>query len=191
LSTGAHDNSTLALALWPERVIDWAMMDPTRFAVLGVKVPKARTDAELVTKLKDLYSPRLTESELRILGDFCDHPGDRGLWQRRWEDFAAGGYDDCGLARAVYPARVVAKAQADPDFAASHDLFRWFWLATNSAARRLVEPPDEISGAVRERTSAAVKAALKNLLEIPVAAAGGGGGRGPRAAVAAAGGGTR
>ncbi len=191
MSTGAHDDSTIALALWPERVIDWAMTDPSRFAVLGMKLPKAANDAVLGAKLKDSHSPRLTERELRTLGEFCDHPGERGIWQRRWEDFAAGSYDDCGLARAVYPARVVAKAQADSDFAASHDLFRWFWLATNSGARRLMEPSDEISGAVRERTSAAVKAALKNLLEIPVAAAGGGGGRGPRAAVAAAGGGTR
>jgi hypothetical protein len=82
----------------------------------------------------------------------------------------------------------VVKAQVAPDFAKSHDLFRWFWLNTDFGPRRLKEPADKVADAVRLRTSIAVKAALKELLEAPRPAEGGGRGRARQTTTVAAGG---
>jgi hypothetical protein len=138
-----------------------------------------------LAKLLDLHAPRLTEDELQALKEFCDYPGDRDVWRRRWEEFAAGIHDNCWLARSVYSTRVVAKAQIDAEVAELHDLFRWFWLFTTPGRRRLKEPHFEIADTVRERTSIAVKAALKSVLEAPLANSHGGRRRGRRKARAA------
>ena len=135
------------------------------------------------------HRPRLLEYELQILGEFCDYSGDRDIWRQRWAEFTAGVLDDYGLARFIYTPRIMAKAQSDPDFAELHDLFRWFWLSKDSGPRQLKEPPDEIADALRVRTSFAVKAALKSLLEAPGATANGGRGRARQATNAAADGG--
>ena len=191
LSTGAHDDQPIALALWPERVLLRAVADPTRFTSLGIKPPRARSEAEFLAKLLNTHVPRLSEDELQALNEFCGEPGDRDAWRERWAEFVAGIHDRYALARAVYCARVVATAQTDADLAEKQDLFRWFWLSRSCGPRRLKEPPDEIADAVRERTSFAVKAALKSLLEAPAADAGGGRGHARRAVTAAADGGTR
>jgi len=188
LSTGAHDDLPLALALWPDRVLRQAVADTARFTTLGIKPPRASTRAELLAKLLNTHRPRLYEHELQALEEFCGNPRDRDIWQRRWAEFASGTHDDYGLARAVHTTRVLAKAQVDPDFAELHGLFCWFWLFGDSGQRRLKEPPDEIADAIRERTSIAVKDALKSLLEAPLANGNAGRRRSRRAANAANGG---
>lgn len=167
LSTGDHDDLALALALWPERVLRQAVAAPIQFTALGINLPRARTEEELLAKLLSTHPPRLSAHELQMLEEFCSYRGDREIWRRRWAEFSAGGHDEFGIARAVHTPRVVAKAQADPNIARVHDLFRWFWLFEDSGPRRLKEPPEEIAGAVRVRTSVAVKAALKSMLEAP------------------------
>jgi len=191
LSTGGHDAQPLALALWPERVLRRAVADPTRFTPLGIKPPRARSEAEFLAKLLNTHVPRLSEDELQALNEFCGKPGDHDAWRERWAEFAAGIHDYHALARAVHCARVVAKAQTDANLAEEQDLFRWFWLSRSCGPRHLKEPTEEIADAVRELTSFAVKAALKSLIEAPAADAGGGRGRARRAVTAAADGGTR
>ena len=190
LSTGFFDDTALALALWPERVIRRAVADPDRLAALGIKLPRARNRDELVAKLLSKHRPRLLDQEVQTLGKFCDVAGNHEYWSLRWEQFAVGIHDECDLARAVHTSRVVAKSQADPDFAKSHDLFRWFWLLGDSGPRRLKEPADEIADALRIRSSLAVKAALKSLVEAPTATVSGVRGRGRQPTTAAPAGGT-
>jgi hypothetical protein len=190
LSTGFRDDTALALALWPERVIRKAVADPDRFAALGIKLPRARNGDELVAKLISTHRPRLVDQEVQTLAEFCDSPGSREYWSLRWEQFAVGIHDEYGIARAVHTPRVVAKSQADSDFAKFHDLFRWFWLLGDSGPRRLKEPADEIADALRIRSSLAVKAALKSLVEAPTATVSGVRGRGRQPTTAAPAGGT-
>lgn len=101
-------------------------------------------------------------------------------WQKdlkaTWDALCAGKYDWARLAMHLWPERVVPKCATDRSLAIAHGLEEAFWLegtdgkwkARSSATR----PTDEL---VRERTSPAVKEALKSLLEAPA----GGGGNGP------------
>jgi hypothetical protein len=141
------------LALWPERVLSNAR---------GSRHQKPRHD----------------QAELMMVAFFCDHVGTLSEWSERWAALHAGDLDEEPIARFLYPGRVVERAQRDREFAAMHDLARWFWLDESGGSRRLMEPEQEQAAAVKERESAAVKAALKSLLEAP--AANGGNRRGRR-----------
>jgi hypothetical protein len=143
LSGGDHDDHPLALALWPERVLS--------------KAHGSRNQ-----------NPRHDQAELTMLASFCDYVGSLSEWSERWAALHAGDLDEEPIARFLYPRRVVERAQKDPDFAEKHDLTRWFWLDEPGRSRRLMEPEQELAAAVKERESAAVKAALKGLLEAPV-----------------------
>ena len=92
----------------------------------------------------------------------------------------------------LWPERVIPKCATDRSLAIAHGLEDVFWVEGDDGKWKPrptpTRPVDEL---VRERTSIAVKAALKSLLEAPVANANGGRGRGRRAANAAADGGAR
>ena len=104
-----------------------------------------------------------------MLASFCDHVGSLSEWSERWAALHVGDLDEEPIARFLYPRRVVVRAQQAPHFAAKHDLARWFWLDEPRGSRRLMEPEQEQAAAVKERESAAVKAALKSLVEAPAA----------------------
>ena len=70
----------------------------------------------------------------------------------------------------LWPERAVPKCATDRSLAIAHGLEEVFWVEGGAdkkwAARaKPLKPVDEL---VRERTSPAVKAALKNLLDAPV-----------------------
>jgi hypothetical protein len=87
----------------------------------------------------------------------------------------------------LWPERVVPKCATDRSLAIAHGLEDVFWVEGEDGKWKprvaLTRAVDEL---VRERTSIAVKAALKSLLVAPAANANGGRGRGRRAANAAA-----
>jgi hypothetical protein len=74
LSTGAFDDLTIALALWPERVLRKVVADPARFVALHIKLPRAASRDEAMAKLLNTHRPRLVEQELQALGAFCGNP---------------------------------------------------------------------------------------------------------------------
>jgi hypothetical protein len=162
LSGGDHDDHPLAFALWPERVLSRARAMPDLAAAHGISGSDRRGSSHQ-------HKPRHDQAELAILAFFCDHFGTLSEWSQRWAALRAGDLDEEPLARFLYPGRVVERAQKDRDFAANHDLARWFWLDEPGRSRRLMEPEKEQAAAVKERESPAVKAALKSLLEAPVA----------------------
>jgi hypothetical protein len=85
-----------------------------------------------------------------------------------------------------WPERVVPKCAKDRSLAIAHGLEDVFWIEGADGkwtARKA--PTRSIDELVRERTSPAVKAALKSLLEAPVAQGGAGRGRGGRSRAAA------
>jgi hypothetical protein len=94
-------------------------------------------------------------------------------WQRelksKWDELAAGKYDWAHVAMHLWPERVVLKCTADRSLAIAHDLEDVFWAEGDDGkwARRSV-PTRSVDELVRERSSVAVKAALKELSEASV-----------------------
>lgn len=100
-------------------------------------------------------------------------------WQKElkstWDALCQGEYDWAHLAMRLWPERVIPKCAKDRSLAIAHSLEEVFWVEGADAkwsARRT--PTRSIEELVRERTSPAVKAALKSLLDAPAAARNGG-----------------
>lgn len=165
LAGGVHDDHPLALALWPGRVLEKCLADEKLFKAHGLTGKTAQGRGTPLEKLLRQYPARHTAEELRRLAGFCGFKGGKAAWPARWAAFAEGSLDREPLALRVHARRVIAQALEDYEFAALHDVARWFWLATPAGPRRLAEPEAELSREVKERESAAVKAALRNLLE--------------------------
>jgi hypothetical protein len=96
-------------------------------------------------------------------------------WQRelrsKWEDLVAGKYDWSQVAMHLWPERVVPKCATDRSLAIAHGLEDNFWFEDEDGKWKSYEKPKQsVDVLVRERTSSAVKAALKSLLEAPDAA---------------------
>jgi hypothetical protein len=96
------------------------------------------------------------------------------------------------LAMHLWPERVVPKCATDRSLALAHDLSDVFWVAgADGRWKARTTPTRPIADLVRERSSSAVKAALKSLLDVPVVAPRGGRRRGRRSDMIAEGGGAR
>jgi hypothetical protein len=108
-----------------------------------------------------------------------------------WKELCDEGLDWAHLAMRFWPERVVPKCAKDRSLAIAHGLEDVFWVeGANGKWTARKTPTRTLNQLVRERTSPAVKSALKNLLEAPAVARNGGrlrGGR-RRAAVATEGG---
>jgi hypothetical protein len=98
-------------------------------------------------------------------------------WQKElkanWNALLKGELDWSHLAMHLWPERVVPKCVADRSFAIAHGLEENFWFEGGDGKWKSYEKPKKsVDVLVRERTSSAVKAALKSLLEAPDAADG-------------------
>jgi hypothetical protein len=98
-------------------------------------------------------------------------------WQKKckttWDKLSKGDYDWAHLAMQLWPERVVPKCAEDRSLAITHGLEGAFWYEDSDGKwqpRRVAQ--SDIEKLVKERTSAAVKDALKSLLEAPAPATG-------------------
>lgn len=203
LIAGKYDWAHLAMHLWPERVVPKCATDRSLaiahdmedlFWVDDIGWRRRRPVADerglLIARfkhqgqepLKDLrrgVAPEKVRSTLvaAAYSEAIDSFRQRNLAGNFWEALDRGDLDDFELARYSAPDRVVRRAMEDFDFAEKHGLAGYFWLVTADTPRRLYDPVQEQQREIRERTSAAVKDALKNLLEAPAPAMGRGGTR--------------
>ncbi len=109
-------------------------------------------------------------------------PGHKA-WQKElkatWDALCAGDFDWSRMAMHLWPERVVPKCAKDRSIAIAHGLEDVFWVeGTDGKWTARKTPTRSVDELVRERTSPAVKSALKSLLEAPAAAGKGGGRRG-------------
>ncbi len=93
-------------------------------------------------------------------------------WQKEcrkcWDKLVAGDYDWAYLAMHLWPERVVPKCAKDRSLAIAHGLEHVFWEENDDGKWQPHKmPQQEIDQLIAERTSAAVKDALKGLLETP------------------------
>lgn len=98
-------------------------------------------------------------------------------WQtevkKTWDELCKGSYDWSHLAMRLWPERVVPKCRIDRSLAIAHGLEDVFWVETRqdgwTTRQQPTRPVDEL---IAERTSPAVAAALRGLLDAPVTTSG-------------------
>lgn len=92
----------------------------------------------------------------------------QGDLKAKWDDLVAGKFDWAKIAMHLWPERVVPRCATDRSIAIAHGLEDVFWFESDSGQWKPREKPKaSVSKLVQERTSSAVKAALKSLLEAP------------------------
>jgi hypothetical protein len=159
-------------------------------------IEELRTFLEEIRRITPLWDPTLDDGVIINFAPLWRLVPHQKSWQKElkttWDALCRGESDWAHLAMHLWPERVIPKCVADRSLAIAHGLEDAFWEEGDDgkwnpraiAAR-------EIDDLVRERTSIAVKSALKHLVESPIANTNGGRGRGRRAPTAAADGGAR
>lgn len=152
-------------------------------------VAELRVFLEEVQRVAPLWNPNLDDGVVINFAPLWRLVPHCKFWQKElkatWDALCAGEYDWAHMAMHLWPERVVPKCAKDRSLAIAHGLEEVFWVENDEdkwAARPI--PTRSIEELVRERTSAAVRAALDSLLQAPVAENGRGRSRNRRARAA-------
>jgi hypothetical protein len=143
-----------------------------------------------IKRVAPLWNPNLDDGVVLTMAPLRRLVPQHKPWHKElesiWTELAAGKHDWAHLAMHLWPERVVPKCVTDRSLAIAHGLEDVFWVEGSAGkwtARKT--PTRAIEELIRERSSPAVKAALKSLLEAPSAAGAGGRGRSGRRRAAA------
>jgi hypothetical protein len=168
LSSGDWDDKQAAWLLWPERVAAKCWADPIFANRIGLKVPAKQTKGAEQAFTDKLVSEGCLElvSEVESVLAGCQDP-----FARLWKALTEGARDELAIALSLWPDRVVDKCAEDVDLAERHHLRPFFWSRrTESDPWRPREAPKtEIANESDCRHNPEVQAALKALIEAPVA----------------------
>jgi hypothetical protein len=141
-----------------------------------VFVEELRTILDEVKRVAPLWNPTLDDGVALTMAPLWRLVPQHKSWQKelkaKWNELVAGKYDWTNLAMHLWPERVIPKCATDRSLAIAHGVEEVFW--TEGEARKWKPrpaPTRSIEELVREKTSSAVKAALKSLLEAPSASA--------------------
>lgn len=153
LAEGEWDHSPLGFHLYPERAAAAAFEDATdvydNLTTRGQKLLQKDTkkNKRLLTKrLIKRGTPELVDA---VEATLADEPA---AFAALWEALESGARDDLPLVLALWPERVVGKALHDPDLAAHHGLFDFFWYdAPDEGVRRRRPVKREIEHEVERR----------------------------------------
>jgi hypothetical protein len=142
-------------------------------------VEELRAFLEEVNHVAPLWNPNLDDGVIINFAPLWRLVPQHKAWQKElgstWDALCDGKYEWAHLAMHLWPERVVPKCWKDRSLAIAHGLEDVFWVESDDgkwSARGT--PTHSIDELVRQRTSVAVKSALKNLLEAPAAASNGG-----------------
>jgi hypothetical protein len=132
---------------------------------------------ELLDKVKrvvPLWRPSLDDGVALTMAPLWRLVPQHKPWQKelksKWDELVSGNYDWSHLAMHLWPERVIPKCANDRSLAIAHGLEDVFWVEGEDGKWNLrVAPTRAVDELVHERTSIAVKAALKTLLEAPAA----------------------
>lgn len=148
-------------------------------------VEELRAFLDEVKRVTPLWNPNLDDGVVINFAPLWRLVPQNKSWQKElkssWAALCEGKYDWAHLAMHLWPERVVPKCAKDRSLAIAHGLEDVFWVEGSDGkwtARKT--PTRSIDDLVRERTSPAVKAALKSLLEAPTATGNGRGAAGRR-----------
>src|SRR5581483_6786327 len=151
-------------------------------AAQEIVVEELRAFLDEVKRVAPLWNPNLDDGVIINFAPLWRLVPQHRAWQTElrstWGALCEGKHDWAHLAMHLWPERVVPRCAKDRSLAIAHDLEAVFWVEDSDGKWTAREKPtrsvDEI---VRERTSPAVKSALKSLLEAPTQPGGGGAGR--------------
>jgi hypothetical protein len=141
------------------------------------RVEELRVLLEEVQRVSPLFDPQHDDGVLVNAAPLWRLFPQSRVWQRKvkatWEALCGGDLDWSSLAMRLWPERVVPKCAKDRSIAIAHDLEDVFWFEDEDGKwkprKKLQKSVDDL---VSERTSTAVKAALKSLLGAPEPATG-------------------
>ena len=125
-----------------------------------------------LARIAPLWNPDLKDGVIINFAPLWRLVPHHGAWQKEckatWDRLCKGDYDWAHLAMHLWPERVVPKCAEDQSLAIAHGLQDVFWYE-NSVGKWEPRKVDqlELDKLVKERTSAAVKEALKSLLQAP------------------------
>jgi hypothetical protein len=156
-----------------------------QLAVQEAFVEELRAFLEEVKRVASLWNPNLDDGVIINFAPLWRLVPQKKSWQKElkstWDALCDGKYDWAHLAMHLWPERVIPKCATDRSLAIAHGLEDVFWAEGSDGkwtARKA--PASSVEELVRKRTSSAVKAALKSLLDAPAATGNGGRGRGGR-----------
>ncbi len=146
-------------------------------------VEELRAFLDEVKRVAPLWKPNLDDGVIINFAPLWRLGPQNKIWQKElkstWDALCEGKYDWAHLAMHLWPERVVPKCAKDRSLAIAHGLEDVFWVGgTDGKWTARKTPTRSVDELVRERTSPAVKSALKSLLEAPAAAGKSGGRRG-------------
>ena len=135
-------------------------------------VEELRTFLEEVKRVAPLWNPNLDDGVIINFAPLWRLVPQHKAWQKElkatWESLCKGEYDWAHLTMHLWPQRVIPKCASDRSLAIGHGLEDVFWVeGDNGKWKPRKSPTRPISELVAERSSEAVKAALKSLLEAP------------------------
>lgn len=142
-----------------------------------VFVDELRGFLEEIRRVTPLWNPNLDDGVLLNFAPLWRLVPQNRAWQKElkaaWDGLCSEEYDWAHLAMHLWPERVVPKCATDRSLAIAHGLESVFWVqGSDGKWTSRATPTRPIAELVQERSSPAVKAALTNLLEAPVAAVG-------------------
>lgn len=135
-------------------------------------VEELRAMLDEVKRVTPLWNPDLDDGIVLVMAPLWRLVPQHKAWQKelkgKWDELVAGTYDWAHLAMHLWPERVVPKCALDRSLAIAHGLEDEFWVeGADGKWKARTTPTRPIEELVRERSSPAVKAALKGLLEAP------------------------
>jgi len=127
-----------------------------------------------VKRVAPLWKPNLDDGVIINFAPLWRLVPQNKAWQKElkstWDALCDGMYDWAHLAMHLWPERVVPKCAKDRSLAIAHGLEDVFWVEGEGGKWTTRESPTKsVNELIKERTSPAVKSALKSLLEAPVA----------------------
>lgn len=136
-------------------------------------VEELRTFLEEVKRVAPLWNPNLDDGVVINFAPLWRLVPQNKAWQNElkstWNALCEGRYDWAHLAMHLWPERVVPNCAIDRSLAIAHGLEDVFWIEGTDGKRTARNTPTRsVDELVSERSSPAVKSALKSLLEAPV-----------------------
>lgn len=137
-----------------------------------------------VKRVAPLWKPNLDDGVIINFAPLWRLVPQHKAWQKElkstWDALCEGEYDWAHLAMHLWPERVVPRCATDRSLAIAHGLETDFWEeGANGKWQPRKVAQSRIDELIAERTSAAVKDALRALLDAPAPVASRSGGRGP------------
>lgn len=137
-------------------------------------VEELRTFLQEVKRVAPLWKPNLDDGVVISFAPLWRLVPQNRSWQKElksaWDSLCEGKYDWARLTMHLWPERVVPKCAKDRSLAIAHGLEDVFWVKGSDGKWTARDTPTRsVDELLRERTSPAVKSALKCLLEAPVA----------------------